>query len=168
MATINLFLVWDYFTHMGIHLIRNTTVPSSWNFDPEVLHTLLLHETELFLKSSKHALKLPSISRSLKWLALPLCSPKCQGLGYCLCTKVLLFGILGLVGLSLTDLKMLVCQSQDISLSKEQVSSMRLFPFSVCEQPQSSPVLHALNLSEGAVMVIQLQFPLSPGLILNK
>lgn len=42
----------------------------------------------------------------------------------------------------------------------QQVSSMRLFPFSVWEQPQSSPLLHTLNLSGGAVMVIQLQvFP---------
>lgn len=44
--------------------------------------------------------------------------PRTRGLGYCLCTQVLLFGILGLVGLSLTDQKMLGCQSQDISLSR--------------------------------------------------
>lgn len=38
--------------------------------------------------------------------------------------------------------------------------SMRPFPFSVWEQQQSSPLLHTLNLSEGTVMVIQLQvFP---------
>lgn len=83
---------------------------------------LLLLETQLLLKSSKHALKLPSVSRGLKWPVLLPCSPECQGVGYCSGTKVLLFGILGLVGLSLTDQKMLGCQSQDISLSKEQVT----------------------------------------------
>jgi len=57
MAAVNLYLIWDYFSHMGIHCIGNVAIPPSLNFGPQkVLNTLLLLETHPLCEIFKHAL----------------------------------------------------------------------------------------------------------------